>query len=566
MTSWPFRIIAGLLTLLTWGQSCPAELKADNLILLVNRNVRVGAELAEHYARVRGVPDNRIVALNLPAAAEEISFADYESQVVLPLRQFLRDHHLESKVTCAVTFYGLPIRITKRPQTPEMTAELAQVRREVQVAEANLRDVVGELEKLARTVNDRYASVASDLPGTAEGAMKFISVNLGGIVDLQRRQQAQQAMLAIFQKLTGSAGLVGHLGVQPNATPEAIQSLAKLRLESQTAQREIAALRDHRSDPAARARMRELVGGHFGLFQLVGLLNAQAAYLRPADTASALDSELSLLWVDYYPLAGFQNNPLNRRIDSALTGGASPDSPPPALMVMRLDAASLQRVRSIIDTSIEVERTGLLGQVVIDSRGIAATKTDGKPDGYGSYDQTLRNLDRLLEDKTHLKVLFDTRPTTLPANSASDVALYCGWYSLRKYIPSMTFSPGAVAFHVASFEMVSLHDPRERGWVRNLLEAGAVSTAGSVAEPYLTAFPPADEFFPLLLTGRVTLAEAYWKTTPWTSWQMSFIGDPLYRPYATNPALDPSELPAELGRVASSPPAAATAPEPVNGP
>ena len=64
-------------------------------------------------------------------------------------------------------------------------------------------------------------------------------------------------------------------------------------------------------------------------------------------------------------------------------------------------------------------------------------------------------------------------------------------------------------------------------------------------EPYLNAFPT-DEFFPLLFTGKLTLAEVYWKTNPLVSWQIAMIGDPLYNPYKTHPALTPDALPVPL--------------------
>jgi hypothetical protein len=70
-----------------------------------------------------------------------------------------------------------------------------------------------------------------------------------------------------------------------------------------------------------------------------------------------------------------------------------------------------------------------------------------------------------------------------------------------------------------------------------------------VAEPYLQSFPKADEFFPLLLTGKPTLAEVYWLSTPMVSWMNACIGDPLYRPYKVNPPLDAKDLPENLRAV-----------------
>jgi hypothetical protein len=106
--------------------------------------------------------------------------------------------------------------------------------------------------------------------------------------------------------------------------------------------------------------------------------------------------------------------------------------------------------------------------------------------------------------------------------------------------------PGAVGFHVASFEMVSLRDPGNNGWVRGLLNDGIAATLGPVSEPYLQAFPSPDEFFPLLLTGKLTLAEVYWKTEPMSSWRMCLVGDPLYTPFKVHPAMKVQDLPERL--------------------
>jgi hypothetical protein len=48
------------------------------------------------------------------------------------------------------------------------------------------------------------------------------------------------------------------------------------------------------------------------------------------------------------------------------------------------------------------------------------------------------------------------------------------------------------------------------------------------------------------MTGRLTLAEVYWRTNPLTSWKMSAIGDPLYIPFKSNPALAVKDLPERL--------------------
>jgi hypothetical protein len=126
----------------------------------------------------------------------------------------------------------------------------------------------------------------------------------------------------------------------------------------------------------------------------------------------------------------------------------------------------------------------------------------------------------------------DNREAVFGPGDCPDAMLYCGWYSLRKYVDAFTFVPGAVGFHIASFEAISLKRPNERGWCKGLLEDGVAATLGPVAEPYLQSFPPPADFFGLLLTGEFTLAECYAYTVNFNSWMLMLLGDPLYRPFA----------------------------------
>jgi uncharacterized protein (TIGR03790 family) len=154
--------------------------------------------------------------------------------------------------------------------------------------------------------------------------------------------------------------------------------------------------------------------------------------------------------------------------------------------------------------------------------------------------------------RTKLAITFDDQPEVMAPHSAKNVAVYMGWYSVDRYVPACDFVPGAVGFHLASFTMLTLRREDPRCWVRNLLDDGITATLGAVEEPYVQAFPAADDFFPLLLTGKLTLAEVYWKSVPWTSWRISMIGDPLYTPYKVNPVLAVEDLPARLQPIFST--------------
>jgi uncharacterized protein (TIGR03790 family) len=551
----PFCLLTCVFCLLAF--SAPA-LEADQLLLITNKNAPQGRKLADFYAQKRHVPDGRVLELDLPTA-EEMSADAYDRNVVPAVREFLRAHALERKVTCLVTFYGTPIRIAPRVNDDRDRQELAMLQAEQQALAAKVQPRVEAMEELATEANPAFTRAAGgndveSLTRRADGALRDLAKVIPHLPAEQRDAMHRRAMQAL-SPLVGPVGMLERqiLEARLAATQATTQSTTRLAATTQATtqaaekvtafRRELALLQERKFDRDARAKLREQVAANLGPFEYAKVLASQIMYFQTDNTAAAFDSELSLVWWDY-PRSGYLGNPLHY--------GAAALKGPPVLMVMRLDGPDAGTVSEIILASLKAEAAGLKGNVVIDSRGLAATR-DGQPDTYGAYDQTLRNLYELVHTKTKLTTLFDDRPEVLPAGSAKDVAIYMGWYSVDKYVPACQFVTGAVGFHLASFTMMTLKRDDPRCWVRNLQNDGIAATLGAVAEPYLQAFPNADDFFPLLLTGKLTLAEVYWKTTPMTSWMISMIGDPLYTPYKVNPALAVEDLPPRLRAIFDKP-------------
>jgi uncharacterized protein (TIGR03790 family) len=273
------------------------------------------------------------------------------------------------------------------------------------------------------------------------------------------------------------------------------------------------------------------------LEQKIQKLEQQIRWLSHDESWAAVDSELSLLWQGGYELRRWQWNLLYWQVQPALRAGI-----PPLLMTARLDGPSVDLVKQLIDRTVEVEAKGLQGKVYVDARNI---RYDPKADagyGYGAYDESLREMARLLEKEAKMSVTLDNKPELFPVGSCTDCALYCGWYSLAKFVDCCRFAPGAVAYHIASAEAVSLRDPKAKFWCKNQLEKGAIATLGPVSEPYLVGFPKPAEFFGFLATGQYTLVECYWRTEMLASWMTVLVGDPLYNPYAKNPRLKPEQV------------------------
>ncbi len=244
------------------------------------------------------------------------------------------------------------------------------------------------------------------------------------------------------------------------------------------------------------------------------------------ETAASVDSELSLVLFGDYELYRWQPNVLKNNVHGWDIR---------TLMVSRLDGPDEQIVKGLIDKALAAEKNGLTGMAYIDSRGFA-TK-----DIFGHFDQSLRDLAVLTNLRTQLSVKEECTEALFAPGACPQTALYCGWYSLKKYVDAFDFVDGAVGFHISSLEAVDIHDPNSSQWCPAMLRDGITATLGAVAEPYLHSFPEPAAFFRELFNSR-SLVEAFYYTNPFNSWQLILIGDPLYRPFKANQKSKSKEL------------------------
>jgi uncharacterized protein (TIGR03790 family) len=450
-------------------------------------------------------------------------------------------------VRCLVTFYGVPLRVAARENSPQDTAEIEELKGELRTTAVQMEKIVSQLEDKAKQLNGSFrAPRGSDLGSILrriEFARQFIAQHLPAMKDPQKKEAFLAQVNQIAQRL-----------VSPATQPTTAASTAPALQERQALAAEMAEVEAHRYDPAARKRLREIARQVSGPLAYARVVDTQIGYLLAEDSQAAFDSELALVEWSLYARVKWQLNSLYYRVN---------ERTPPVMMVSRLDAQTPDVVRKMIATSIDVEQHGLQGQVLVDSWAKNTKRPDGQDDDYTRFDKTMVELAALVRTKTKLQLTFDDKPELVASGSVKDIALYCGWYSPNEFVSPGTFARGAVGAHVASYTLTTLHAPGGGDWVRQLLNNGVVATFGAVSEPYLHAFPNPDEFFPLILTGKVSLAEAYWRVNPLTSWRVVLIGDPLYTPYKQNPPLAVADLPPNLRMLfsqATTQPAAAQAP------
>ena len=247
-------------------------------------------------------------------------------------------------------------------------------------------------------------------------------------------------------------------------------------------------------------------------------LQLEINHIIGKETGASVDSELSMVLFGDYELYRWQPNILQNNSLSLSFN---------TLMVCRLDGPGERIVKGLVDKAITAEKTSLTGNAYIDSRGIADDRTIYSS---GYFDQSLRDLADFTRLRTELTVKEERTEKLFTAGACPQTAIYCGWYSLRKYIDAFDFVDGAIGYHIASLEAVKLRDPYSSQWCPAMLKDGITATLGAVAEPYLHSFPEPKAFFSELFNGRC-LVEAYYRTKPFNSWQLVLIGDPLYIPF-----------------------------------
>jgi uncharacterized protein (TIGR03790 family) len=238
---------------------------------------------------------------------------------------------------------------------------------------------------------------------------------------------------------------------------------------------------------------------------------------------AAVDSELAILLWGSYELKGYQANPHYNTVHWP----TSDRQLRPVVIAARLDGPDPDTVRRMIDDALFAEAHGLHGRCYIDYRSIR------DPD-YILGDFWLREaglrFQRLGFDVTyepHETLFADYFPM-------EDAAIYLGWYAEHVIGPfrqkAFRFRRGAIAYHLHSGSAKTLRDAQKH-WAAPLLSAGAAAVMGAVDEPFLSLTPDLQVFADRIASG-YSFGESAYMAQRALSWQITVVGDPLYRPFA----------------------------------
>lgn len=497
-----------------------------DLLVVCNRRMPGSREVADHYARQRHVPAANIIELPLPDT-ETMPREDFDTSLVLPLRQHIQAMQEKGRQPALLLVYGVPLKVGAAPEPASAEEKAALPQR------------LADLEILTGSLTERLAILIGQTPPPAVAAPlptanNVVQQTLRFLAAPPKPAPAPATLAEIHSLLYLLAGTEPFARLA--AGPEKDQKDFMVKLYGIVAN-QLATL-PFLGVPAGRELQTAALirAGHGVVGELGFWLERQKRVPEPM-TAAAVDSELTLLMATPYDLARWLPNPWHAQFDqwpgiTAIRGRT--------IMVARLDGPSPEIAKRLVDDALWAEAHGLTGNFCIDARGLAPAKDDF----YSTYDQQLRTLRDILQKQSDLPVIFDNNPTMLGPGACPQTALYCGWYSLAKYVDAFAWQRGSVGFHVASGEAATLRAANSQVWVKRMLEEGVAATLGPVQEPYLQSFPQPDLFFPLLLAGRLPLIEVYFRSTPFLSWRQVLVGDPLYNPFKNHPAIkEESPLP-----------------------
>ena len=532
-----------------WVPGDVGRLKPDEVAIIAVRNSLESQEVAAYYARARGIPMSHICWIETEPN-KDISRKHWEYHLRPTIRNWLVEQQLANQIRCLVTVWDVPYKIGKRSEyiARHQAFLLADRRHRVrQCREA----IIGWQAIGANTGRDDTNAVTEaltveELGQAFQQEQASVLQRIQGLLP-EERNAALQRYTAVLTKVGGLRAVLASIQKQQQAQGEAsplgkqVALLQGRLLGLQEAANTVGRLPD---TVERDEQMLAIVSTAAGALGAVQWLDGQLSALQKNETYSSFDSELSLLfWLDY-PLLRWQMNPLHYRYDNSPLRLRQH-----TLMVSRLEAPSVAITKRLIDDAIAVEKSGLQGTMFLDARGIKGEPGKNSRGSYASYDQSLRDLKGVMSEHSENEVVLDNRSGLFQPGDCADTSLYCGWYSLAKYVDAFEFKRGAVGYHMASSEAVTLRGVDSQVWCKRMLEDGICATLGPVHEPYLSAFPLPDEFFVAFASGRYSLVEAYYRTKPFNSWVMVLVGDPLYNPFRKAPGIALDNIPEKYQRI-----------------
>ncbi|MGA2915498.1 MAG: TIGR03790 family protein [Sedimentisphaerales bacterium] len=494
-------------------------LEPQQILIIANSDVNESVRLAKYYCAKRAVPPENILKIPLGRnLAEEINRPQYDNILAAAVKKEIQENRLPGEIECLLTLYGVPIKVGPAGPMKNSVKLVPKLTQMLDIKKQDFNDSLYKLNHFGRqemvdqnaVQTQSYEDTLNHLPDDIMQTIRRIEY----IESQDARKEQYNELTILLKKFYGPVYAAEHY-------PQVSSKLS--RFEETELNRTSLILQlceQDRWSIEKKFDMSFYKAAEFvnGLIGVISDIKNDIGRCKGAETAASVDSELSMVLYKDYDLYRWQKNEL---LDF------SSFLPAKTLMVSRLDGPSAQIATGLVDKALRAEKKGLSGKAYIDTRGLDITR-EPAPYSFEFFDKSLYSLAALLKNRTSMEVVIEKTASLFAPGSCPKTAIYCGWYSLRKYIDAFEFVPGAVGYHIASLEAADLRNPASSNWCPAMLSHGITATLGPVNEPYLLSFPLPDKFFAELLDGRC-LVEAFYRTNPFNSWQLVLIGDPLYK-------------------------------------
>ena len=497
-------------------------LEPQQILVVANADINESVQLAEYYCSKRTVPLENILKIPLGKnLSEQISRHGYDNILAAAVKKELQQNKLPGQIECLLTLYGVPIKIAAAEPVKDSQQLVLKLTEILNTREQVFKNALRELNHLGRKeLVNQNITPAGSFEDTLKHLADDVKQTLKRIEYIEQqdtRKEQYDRLVILLKSFYGPIYAQRQVEQLPQISFKLTQSEEnELRRNSLVLQ--VAEQQKWSASKKLRMNFYTAAESVGGLVMVISNLKADIGQCKGEETAASVDSELSMVLYGDYDLYRWQKNEL-QNMPLWL--------PSRTLMVARLDGPSAEIAAGLIDKAIEAEKKGLSGNAYIDARGLNIA---GQPAPYSFefFDKSLHSLAAMLRKRTSMNVIIENTESLFAPGSCPKTAIYCGWYSLGKYINAFNFVPGAVGFHIASIEAVDLRSAASYHWCPAMLVDGITATLGAVNEPYLHSFPEPDKFFAELLDGKC-LVEAFYRTNPFNSWQLILIGDPLYR-------------------------------------
>lgn len=494
-------------------------LEPSQILIIANSDINESVKLAKYYCVKRGVPSENILKIPLgQSLAEEISRQQYDNTLAAAVKNEFQKKRLPGEITCLLTLYGVPIKVGPAGPVKNSSILVSKLASMLDLKLQDFNDLLNKMNNLGRKEfvrqNDNQAQTYDNTLGQMPQIIKEMIKRIEYIESQDLRKEQYDELELLMNKLYGPI-YVKEYYPQIAAKPSTLEETELNRnvLILQLSQQDRWSI-----DKKIEMNYYKAAESAKGIIGVISDIKDDIGRCKGSETQASVDSELSMVLFENYDLYRWQRNELM---------DASPYLPQKTLMVSRLDGPSAQIAADLVDKAIKAEKNGLSGKAYIDTRGFDITGNI-QPYSFEFFDKSLCLLADMLKSRTKMEVIVEKTPALFAPAACPKTAIYCGWYSLRKYVDSFEFVPGAVGYHIASLEAMDLRNPASSNWCPAMLTHGITATLGPVNEPYLMGFPQPDKFFAELLNGKC-LVEAFYRTNPFNSWQLVLIGDPLYK-------------------------------------